>query len=659
MRFFRSWYPFVLPPRPWSCLALLMPGTLLALLGAGFGRWADRATPRGLSYQFVPGHRLVFALEYLSAATLDISSFQGGQAPSPGLSRSVHTSVQCELVVQVLGVDGERVRLAYALRRPAVQMTLDGQPDVALAQALEARLQRPMFVEADRSGRIQSVRLSPDLGSVPSALSRALLAATQVVLPDSAADGLEGWEAEEDDLNGTAVVRYEPEAGSTGWSGRLRTLRKAKRLYRPAQQADAEGSPSALEYQPEGELQATVDARAQRLVSLQGTEATTVLVQGRVASRIENTLQLRLLRSEAASAAEQQDLEAEAAARVRTSPPLPLSARPAPEEGEAAVQQTELGEATLETLLAELARAEEGAEGALGETSLYLKFKALAYLRPEVSGRLGQHLSTARAPGVALRVLGSALADSGRPEAQAVLIAVVRARRNDWPALAELVPTLARVRVPTPAVEAALLELASAGSADISSTAQLALGTLAHGLAGFAPARADAIVSWAVDQWKVARSPTQRRQMLLVLGNAGSAVAWPVLCTSLHAAEPEVRGGAVLALRGLKGAEVDAALCKALTADPDAGVRLEAARTLNARPMTAATLAAHASALGEEDSPGVRLAVLRNLGRARQTFPEAVVLIRGAAANDPTPEVRTAAAALLEEEGASSPAHRP
>jgi hypothetical protein len=657
MRFFRSWYPFVLRPLPRSCLALLVPGTLLALLGACLGRWADWATPRGLGYHFAPGQRLVFSLDYLSVAALDLTPFQGGAAPSPGISRSVHTSVQCELRVQVLGVDGERVRLAYALQRPAVQMMLDGQPDVALTQALKACLQRPMFVEADRRGRILSVRLSPGLGGVPSALSRALLAATQVVLPDSAADGAVGWAAEEDDLNGTAVVRYEPESGGTDWSERLRTLRKTKLRYHPARQAGAEGSPSALEYQPEGELQATVDARAQRLVSLQGTEATTVLVQGRVVGRIENTLQLRLLRPEAASAAEQQDLEVEEAARARMSPPLPLSARPAPEEGEAAVQQTELGEATQESLLAELARAEKGAEGALGETPLYLKFKALAYLRPEVSPRLGERLVAAGAPSVALRVLGPALADSGRPEAQAVLIAVVRARRNDWAALAELVPTLARVRAPTPAVEAVLLELASADSADISSTAQLALGTLANGLATFAPARADAIVSWAVAQLKAARSPAQRRQLLLVLGNAGSVAAWPVLHTSLHAAEPEVRGGAVTALRGLKGDEVDAALCAALTGDPDAGVRLEAARALNAGPMTAATLAAHASALGQEDSPGVRLAVLRNLGRARQALPEAEELVRGAALNDPTPEVRTAAAALLEGEGAPSPTH--
>jgi hypothetical protein len=46
----------------------------------------------------------------------------------------------------------------------------------------------------------------------------------------------------------------------------------------------------------------------------------------------------------------------------------------------------------------------------------------------------------------------------------------------------------------------------------------------------------------------------------------------------------------------------------------------------------------------------VRLAVLRNLGRAREALPAAAELVREAAAKDPAEEVR-AAAALLEEEG--------
>jgi hypothetical protein len=651
MRLLRWCHRLALRLGPRRCLALLLPAALLAL-GAGLGLWADRAARRGLRYDFVPGQRLHFSLDYLSTATLDLAPFQGGAAPSPGLTRSVHAAVRGDLVVQVLGVDGERVRLAYRLERPAVQLALDGQPDLALGQALEGHLQRAAFVEADRRGRILSARLAPGARGVSAGLSRALLAATQVVLPDPGADAADGWEAEEDGPHGTAVVRYEPAPGSAGWGGRLRALRKARLHYLPA---EAEGGAAALEHRPEGELQATVDARAGHLVSVQGTEVTTTLVQGREAGRAETTLRLRLLRWETADAAEQARLAAEEAERALTSPPLPLSARPSPEEGEAAIHQAELGQATLETLLAELDRAERGEKGALGETPLYLKLKALAYLHPEVTGRLSERLARARAPGLAVRVLGPALADSGRPQAQAALVAVVRARRDDWPALAELLPALGRARAATPAVEAVLLELAAEGKDEVRSTAQLALGTLAHGLAATDPARAEAIVSWALGRLRAARSPAERRQLLLVLGNAGSATAWPALRAALRDPAPEVRGGAMTALGGLRGAEADAALCAALTGDADAGVRLEAARALSGRPMTAAGLAAHARVVKQEASPGVRLAALRNLGRARPALPEAAELIRAAAANDTNPEVRGAAAELLEEDGGTAP----
>jgi hypothetical protein len=212
------------------------------------------------------------------------------------------------------------------------------------------------------------------------------------------------------------------------------------------------------------------------------------------------------------------------------------------------------------------------------------------------------------------------------------------------------VPALGLAKAPTPVLEAALFELAAAGSGDSRATAELALGTLARGLAGWAPARADGIVRWALGRLEGARSAGERRQLLLVLGNAGAAQAWPAVRRHLRAAEPEVRGGAVTALRWLKGAEVEAALCRALTADADAGVRLEAARALEVRRMTAAALAAHAKALRADDSASVRLAVLKNLGRARAALPGAAEVVRAAAAKGPDREVRAAAAELLEEE---------
>jgi HEAT repeat protein len=313
-----------------------------------------------------------------------------------------------------------------------------------------------------------------------------------------------------------------------------------------------------------------------------------------------------------------------------------------------AVQQAELGTATVESLLTELTRTEAGAREALGETALYLKFKALVYLHPEASARLGKRLAAAAADGLAMRVLPQALANSGRPEAQAALAAVVRGRPDDWPALAELLPALGMAKAPTRVVEAALFELASAGREEIRSTAQLALGSLARGLGGSAPTRADAIVRWAIAQLEGARSTGQRRQILLVLGNAGSPRALPAIRPWLNAPQPEVRGGAILALRWLKGPEIDGKLCKGLT-DDDASVRLEAARALQVRPVTAAMLAVYAAALRKEGAAGVRVALLENLALARRTFPEAAELIKQASEKDPVAQVREAAATLLDE----------
>src|SRR5262249_26008418 len=153
---------------------------------------------------------------------------------------------------------------------------------------------------------------------------------------------------------------------------------------------------------------------------------------------------------------------------------------------------------TADSLLAELARAEAGAKKALSETTLYLKLRALVYLHPEVSARLGKRLAGASPKGAALRVLPQALASSGRPEAQAALAAVVRARRKDGAALAELLPALGRARTPTQATEDVLFELAEGSREEVRSTAQLALGTVAHGLTSSQPERADRIVRWAL-----------------------------------------------------------------------------------------------------------------------------------------------------------------
>jgi hypothetical protein len=577
-----------------------------------------------------PGLRLVYELDHVSASSADLTRLLGEGETGQGLKRAAHVHVAGRLEVTELGGAGGRARFAYRLLEPVVRVAVDGELDLERSAAARAALERPILVEADDRGRL----LALHLGDEPEAavnLARAILSATQVV---RGPDGQAAWEVEEDGPSGTYLTRYE-----AGAEGGLR-----KRRLRRKEAAPAAGELTSPREQPEGELTGRLDERG-RLLSLEGTEGLTTTIAGRIIARTETALKLRLLSEEQVPEADRQVLLAEAEARGAGRQPLALAADG--KASERALQRSELGTAGADSLLADLARAERAAKGSVDETALYLKFKALVYLEPGVSGRLGRRLLEAPAEGVALRVLSQALASSGEPAAQEALAAVVRARQTDWPVMAELLPALGAARAPNEAIESVLRELArTAGNADVRTTAQLALGALGRNLAATSPARAGAIVRTALADLAAARTPGDRRQALLVLGNTGAPEVLAAARPYLVAPEPEVRSAAVAALRWMPGPEVDALLLRALKEDEDQGTRLEALTALELRPATSAVVAGLREAARADRVVTARLAALALLARWREAYPEAEAALREAA-NDPVAEVRSAAAELL------------
>jgi HEAT repeat protein len=624
---------------------LLGAGLVLALLGTAW--WAAGRSRSGeLAHRFVPGRRLVYQLDYTSAASSDFSRLfpgeEAGQKAPSGLAHSSHVILKGEMEITTLGQERGRVRLAYRVRGAKAQITVNGSLDRERSQAVEAELARPLLVEVDGRGRVLSVRLGAE--GVMSALTRALVSATQVVLPSSPR-GQSAWEAEEDSPVGTAVVRYQASPGEERGTFDLR--KSNARYLSPAKpRKNLNEAHAEMTYRPSGQLEARMDGRRGRLLSLSGAETTTAFVGKQEVGNAETTIHLALLSEEKVAGQELAGLAAEGAARYPVA--LALFVPESEEAREAGLQRSELGKATAESLLADLGRAERAPQGTVNETPLYLKFKALAYLQPEVADRLGQRLAGAPADSVTFRVLTQALAGCGRPQALNALVEVVRRRHHEWPAMMEMVPALGLARAPTPEAEAVLHELAARAGKEVRSMAQLALGLMAHNLADSDPARAAVIVRWALAQLEAARDAGGRRQMLLVLGNTGSLLAWPALRAHLSAAEPEVRAAAVAGLRWVEAREAEAALCRALTEDGDANVRVEAAQALEARAASAATVAAQARALRRDGSVAVRLAVLKGLAQGRAEAPEAEKALREAA-RDSVKEVRESAEALLAE----------
>ena len=181
---------------------------------------------------------------------------------------------------------------------------------------------------------------------------------------------------------------------------------------------------------------------------------------------------------------------------------------------------------------------------------------------------------------------------------------------------------------------------------NIASTSQLALGVMAGTLAEQQPERAAKLVGWAIGNLESSLSVESARQWLLVLGNAGSAEALPIVARYVNDRSTELRAVAVSALRFIKSSQAEQLLIEALASDSEA-VRLSAAVALGFREMSAASFEAQKRAFIKDKAAKVRLEVLRNLWHAREAFAETRRLVRQAAAKDASSEVRKAASEVL------------
>ena len=84
-----------------------------------------------------------------------------------------------------------------------------------------------------------------------------------------------------------------------------------------------------------------------------------------------------------------------------------------------------------------------------------------------------------------------------------------------------------------------------------------------------------------------------------------------------------------------------------LSSDPEASVRLESAVALGFREMTERTFGAQKQAFLTDKNDKVRLALLSNLWKVHQAFPEVRKLVKEAATKDASQDVRKAAGDII------------
>jgi hypothetical protein len=322
-----------------------------------------------------------------------------------------------------------------------------------------------------------------------------------------------------------------------------------------------------------------------------------------------------------------------------------LSARQSSRATELAFQRKYLGNATLVSLLAALDTCDSG--GGESETQLYLKVRALAYLQPEATEALGQLLQTADAASRKAGVLLSALGAVGSNEAQAALVATMRARAEDEPMLQRILLALGECDVPSESTEHALRGwMTQKGPGTIPTAAAQLLGSMARKLAGTSPERASNLIDLLIQNLATASAPTAMQAALLALGATASERTLAEIERFLRASDADTRTVAVAALRPYASA-ADDLLLRVLHTETEASVRLESALTLADHATTPKCFATQRRLFATEKDSEVRLALLNNVWQARKDFPEAVRFVQRAAETDTSKQVQQAARALL------------
>jgi hypothetical protein len=630
---------------------LVLAGGIIALRGT--------SSPRP-EYRFLPGERLVYQVRYISRLQADFQALfedlkntsEQNVRVGSGITQSIETSVDGKLALTILETGEGGMTVACRLDYPEVSLISNGQEAPLQEEIISISLSLETFAELDPEGRIRALYFDPQADENALGYLRALMAQTQVVLPKGRIFPRQ-WETEEDDPSGTAVVRYESSGGrkilgflKSGRS-RLMTFRKIKTGYKETPE-NTGGASKALPRKtiPEAVWDISFDVRMGRVRSIKGREKQRILISEKEVSSADNSFEMTFLTEENLPADEISAMKTAAADLQKAEPAASLRAEISKAESEALIQKSELGRASVETLFADLDRAE--ARGDKENQDLYLKLKALVYLQPETCKELAARLAKAPPKSLSFEIISGALAVVGHEQAQAAIVWVIRSRRDDPEAVRPLVQALGLAgNAPTMVAQSELQELAfQSQDQKLASVSLLALGGMAKALAGTDAVRASGIVRRLIDGLRGA-PPDKRMVFLLALGNSGSDMALETFVRYLKDNAAELRAAAADGLRWLTSGEADVHLRRALLEDPEPSVRIEAAFALSFRKSEAGTFQATKRAFLNDRSVPVRLSALRNLWEIRQVFPEVNDLVKDAASQDRSGDIRKAAAQLL------------
>ncbi len=550
-----------------SVLLAVVVTTVLALLslmgeqapvrfaGAEPGAAPAVATPAGeralrLALRWQLGQRYRYAVRYTTRQQAAFGA-TADDAPIGGRGQ-----LEADLVLTPITLRGDVTTLVARLDEVrSYALDINGQAAFADLGAAKAVVEGyEAEVDLDIHGQVHGFRVNEADPELFKNLMQSLVLETSVTLDSN---GAREWNALEGGLHGRAETSYRV----VGHDETATTVRKTRREYASLRALVVREGVPAPEQELSYEMTATLHDRG-HLLAVEVDESLRVAQGKKLDAATSLSLRLRAI-----------DKVAQVAPRtVATTERDPhVFAPSAAARRNALVYRTD--GLTFADLEAELKTI--GGVGALPDHSRFLwRAAGLLRLHPELCERLVALVGDSSLGFEGKVALLDLLAGVGHAEGRAALVAalsrdVVRAD-PDYPAM---VARLGLVREPDEQTVSFTQGLRAAAPSPTRDVATLSLGAAAGYFAERGEtARAVTLVHTLMNDYAKAASASERVTLLGALGNAARSESESIVVGGLTDGDPEVRGAAANALRGLETETSRAALIKAL-GDNDAQVQ--------------------------------------------------------------------------------------
>jgi hypothetical protein len=549
-----------------------------------------------------PGTELTYEVQYRSEGFAQLGTAIGGQASNKESSKHslLGTLVGTEILTVLGRGEGGGCFAAIRYHRPAIGIGVDSQPQPAKEKQIALSLSKLVSLRFGSNGKLERVSYPPDYGSMGANYVRAIVGARQFVTkPDHRLTS--SWTTEEVGAAGPYSARYEivNDSGTT--------IRVAKTISSsPESQGTRTDAKAGIKIMPTGKIVIEL-SQTDGVTLLTAVYGERALMGGQVLSEQSTSLKCRLLSRRQLS----QDKLAALAKSLSEQPRATLT----PEEEEAqklerSTQEQILGHETVQSILKELSDVDIRTPPRDEQVKLYLRTKALLYVRPKDASILGRGLSTRDFTKPSSEIVVTALSAVGSADAQDVLCAATRSRASDGKGLSILLPSIGSLTEPTACVVALVQELSTSASREIRSLALLALGSIARNLETLSKQRSNVIVRDLATRLSSPVVADDKTTVLLALGNTNSELARTVVIAERLNPSPTYRRAVASSLAGFSSAPSDTALCEMLRKDVDAQVRSAAAQALGARNRIESVKHALLDAALQDQVDGVRIASL-------------------------------------------------